>query len=169
VVTRERIFSKVELIRAFPRRLIRRLPNLLLLRSCLTAVFLDLPKISIHPSGCLRQSTERLPRRLVHRRHSSSPSSRRPVVLWSARLARRAIPPDDAEDLAALHLKRNILQRVDPVRRRLRLRRRVEGRGSRVESRESRVEGLGRTGRGVESRATRVEGRRRFFTTDITN
>jgi hypothetical protein len=156
------IFNSVVLIRAFPRRLIRRLPNLLLLRSCLTAVFLDLPKISIHPIGYLRQSTERLPRRLVHRRDSSSPSSRRPVVLSSARLARRPIPPDDAEDLAALHLKRNILQRVDPVRRRLRLRRRVEGRWSRVE-------GLGRTGRGVESRATRVEGRRRFFTTDITN
>jgi len=57
-----------------------------------------LPSAS-HPSGCLRQSTERLPRRLVHRRHSSSPSSRRPVVLWSARLARRAIPPDDAQQL----------------------------------------------------------------------
>ena len=49
------IFNSVMLIRAFPRRLIRRLPNLLLLRSCLTAVFLDLPKISIHPTGCLWQ------------------------------------------------------------------------------------------------------------------
>jgi hypothetical protein len=48
------IFRSVMLIRAFPRRLIRRLPNLLLLRSRLTAVFLDLPKISIHPVGYLR-------------------------------------------------------------------------------------------------------------------
>jgi hypothetical protein len=36
------IFNSVVLIRAFPRRLIRKLPNLLLLRSCLMAVFLDL-------------------------------------------------------------------------------------------------------------------------------
>ena len=43
----------------------------------------------------------------------------------------RPIPPDDAEDLAALDLKRNILQRVDPVRRRS-LRRRDERRESRA-------------------------------------
>ena len=45
----------------------------------------------------------------------------------------RPIPPDDAQDLPPLHLKRNILQSVDPIRRRLRLRRRDERRGSRVE------------------------------------
>jgi hypothetical protein len=28
------------------------------------------------------------------------------------------IPPDDAKDLPPLHLKRNILQRIDPIRRR---------------------------------------------------
>ena len=52
-------------------------------------------------------------------------------------------PPNDAEDLAPPDLERNILQRVDPVRRRLRL-----------GSNEWRVTG---------------GGCRRIFTTDITN
>ena len=43
----------------------------------------------------------------------------------------RPIPPDDPENLHPLHLKRNILQRVDPVRRRSL--RRDEGRESRAE------------------------------------